>query len=77
MTLHAEEEMEDDGFTVFDVEEAILTGRIVQRQKDRPTGEWKYVICGRSVDQIPLSIVGKLGSTGKLVLITVFAGEWP
>lgn len=32
MTLHAEEEMSEDGFTVFDVERAILTGEIVERQ---------------------------------------------
>jgi hypothetical protein len=25
MTLHAEEEMSDDGFTIFDIERAILT----------------------------------------------------
>ena len=41
MTLHAEEEMDDDGLTIFDVECAILTGEIVQRQKDHGTGEWK------------------------------------
>lgn len=31
MTLHAEEEMNDDGFSIFDVERAILTGSIVER----------------------------------------------
>lgn len=39
MTLHAEEEMDDDGLTIFDVESGILTGEIVERQKDRITGE--------------------------------------
>jgi len=39
MTLHAEEEMNDDGLTIFDVERGILTGEIVERQKDHATGE--------------------------------------
>ena len=31
MTLHAEEEMNDDLLGIFDVERAILTGTIVER----------------------------------------------
>lgn len=31
MTLHAEEEMEQDGFSIFDVEHALLTGTIISR----------------------------------------------
>ena len=38
VTLHAEEEMDDDGFGIFDVEHAILTGGIQERQKDRDNG---------------------------------------
>ena len=34
MTLHAEEEMDEDGLTIFDVERGILTGEIFERQKD-------------------------------------------
>lgn len=49
MTIHAEEEMADDELTIFDVERAILTGEIVERQKDRQNGEWKYVLVGTSV----------------------------
>ncbi len=40
MTLHAEEEMDDDEFTIFDVERAILTGSITERQADHSTNEW-------------------------------------
>lgn len=40
MTLHAEEEMADDGCTIFDVERAVLTGEIVERQQDHQSGEW-------------------------------------
>ena len=41
MTLHAEEEMNDDDLTIFDVERALLTGEIIERQRDHKTGEWK------------------------------------
>ena len=39
MTLHAEEEMDDDNLSIFDVERGILTGRIIERQQDRDTEE--------------------------------------
>jgi hypothetical protein len=74
MTLHAEEEMEDDDLTIFDVEEAVLTGKIVERQKDKATGEWKYVINGHSLERFSVSVVSKIGITGKLIIITVFTG---
>lgn len=34
LTIHAEEEMENDGFSIFDVENGILNGEIVEKQKD-------------------------------------------
>ena len=42
ITLHAEEEMSNDGLTIFDIERVVLTGKIVERQQDHHTGEWKY-----------------------------------
>ena len=72
MTVHAEEEMEADGLTVFDVEQCLLTGEIVKRQKDRATGDWKYVIHGETVAETPAAVVAKLGPTGKVVVLTVF-----
>jgi len=33
MTLHAEEEMEDDNLSIFDIESVVLTGKIIERQK--------------------------------------------
>ena len=71
MSIHAEEEMADDGLTVFDVEHAMLTGKIVERQVDSRTGEWKYLIEGQTHGS-EVAIVGtKLNLTGKLVIITV------
>jgi hypothetical protein len=71
MTLHAEEEMEDDGLTVFDVERGILTGEIVERQRDHDTGELKYVVSGRTVTGNAIGVVTKFSPTRKLVIITV------
>lgn len=46
MSLHAEEEMNEDCFSIYDIEHSILTGKITERQKDRVTAEWKYRITG-------------------------------
>lgn len=73
MTLHAEEEMADDGFTIFDVERAILTGEIVERQEDHLAGEWKYLVLGQTIAGQLITVVAKLGITNKLVIITVYS----
>ena len=72
MTIHAEEEMNVDGLTIYDVESAVLTGRIVERQKDKETGEWKYKLRGTTVGKDEVELVAKFGATGKLVIITVY-----
>lgn len=71
-SVHAREEMGDDGLTDLDVESCVLTGTIVERQKDRRTGEWKYVIEGWSLAGEKCVVVGKLTLTGKLGVLTVF-----
>jgi hypothetical protein len=72
MTLHAEEEMDDDGLSVFDVERGILTGEVIERQQDTVTGEWKYLVEGETVAGAPVVVVARLSPTGKLVIITVY-----
>ena len=72
MTLHAEEEMDDDELSIFDIERCILTGEIIERQKDRDTEEWKYVIEGQSIAGDKVGIVTKLSITGTLIIITVY-----
>lgn len=72
MTLHAEEEMNNDGLTIFDVERVILTGEVTERQDDHATGEWKYLIFGQSIPGHGVSVVAKISVTGKLVIITVY-----
>lgn len=40
VTTHADDEMYEDGLTIHDLERAVVTGQIVERQKGRHRGEW-------------------------------------
>ncbi len=72
VTVHAEEEMDQDGISVLDLESAVLTGEFLERQRDRVTREWKYVVKGTGLDGTSVGVVGKLSLTGRLVIITVY-----
>ncbi|MCC6260352.1 MAG: DUF4258 domain-containing protein [Anaerolineales bacterium] len=72
MTIHAEEEMNDDELSIFDLERCILTGEVVERQKDKETDEWKYLIEGQAVANAKIVAVVKISPTGKLVFITTY-----
>lgn len=76
MTIHAEEEMVNDNLSVFDVENGILTGEIFERQKDIETGEWKYLVCGKTIDDKDIIVVAKLSVTEKVVIITVYLEDY-
>ncbi len=73
MTYHARQEMKDDHFSLFDVERGILTGEILERQKDSETNEWKYRIQGLAFSGDEIELVAKISATNKLVIITVYA----
>lgn len=72
MTLHAEEEMVDDKLSIFDVQRTILAGKIIERQKDYVTKEWKYIVEGETISAGKAVVVVKLSVIGKLVIITVY-----
>lgn len=72
MTVHAEEEMSDDNLSIYDIEQCILTGEILERQKDRVTAESKYRIRGETLDGEEVEIIAKLSPTGKVAIITVY-----
>jgi len=65
MTLHAEEEMENDDLSIFDIENAILTGEIVERQKDGETDEWKYIFASQPIDDETINCCGKIKCDGQ------------
>ena len=75
MTLHAEEEKDDDGLTIFDIEHVVLTGKIIERQSDHHTEEWKYLVVGQSIHGKNVVVVTKMSIMDKLVIITVYLDE--
>ena len=72
MTFHARKEMTNDNFSIFDVESGILTGEIIERQKDSSTAEWKYRIKGKTISSNQIELICKFSPTGKLIIITVY-----
>jgi len=72
VTSHARKEMNDEDFSVFDLESGILTGEILERQKDQVTAEWKCRVRGKTIAGDEIEIIAKFGPTDKLVIITVY-----
>ena len=69
---HAAEEIEDDDFSLLDLENSILTRKIFARQRAARIREVKYLISGRTLDGASAEAVVKLGFAGKLIIITVY-----
>lgn len=64
--------MRENGFPLYDVERGIFSGDILERQKDRQTGEWKYRVRGQAFDDREIEILVKLSPTGKLAFMTAY-----
>ena len=72
MTVHAVEEMADDGFDIIDVEHAVLSGQIVRREKNDPRGT-QYVIEGLASDgDTQVGVVGRFEGNETYLIITVY-----
>lgn len=72
MSIHAAEELEDDNLTILDFENIILTGTIVERQRDRQTREVKYIVRGITLSGVPAETVVKIAPDGNLFALTVY-----
>jgi hypothetical protein len=73
MTMHAYEEMAEDNLAIIDVESAVLSGIVKEKQKGDPRGS-KYVIHGSSYDgSTTIGVVGRFKETGVFLIITVYA----
>jgi hypothetical protein len=72
VSYHAAEELEDDNLSILDLENIVLTGQVIERQRDPRTAEGKHVIGGRACDSREAETVVKIGFTGALVFITVY-----
>jgi uncharacterized protein DUF4258 len=72
MTVHAAEEMAEDNLDILDIEQAILNGQIVRRQKDEPRGT-KYVVEGFAADgTTSVGVVGRFIGRGRYLIITIY-----
>ena len=72
ITHHAFEEMAEDKIGIFDVENAILSGKIVKIEKDDLRGT-KYIINWVGTNQTTLiGVVGRFKETGVFLMITVY-----
>ena len=72
VSTHAAEELEDDNLNILDLENVVLTGEIIERQRDTKTREVKCIVAGITLDGTAAEAVVKVGVTGKLVVITVY-----
>ena len=68
LTEHADSEATADGFTIYDVEHALLTGKI---RRTWPRAG-KYEVVGSATDGRALGVVCRITQTGKLRVITVY-----
>lgn len=72
LTVHAAEEMAEDDLDILDVEQAILRGQVVRRQKHDPRGT-KYVVEGFALDGTTLvGVVGRFQSSEHYLIITIY-----
>jgi hypothetical protein len=72
MTIHAVEEMAEDDLDLLDIEEAVLNGRVVRRDKHDPRGT-KYTIEGLALDGERLvGVVGRFHGIDRFLIITVY-----
>ena len=73
MTMHAVEEMAEDGLDIVDMEHAVLTGRVARIERDDPRGN-KYVIEGMAADGMTrVGVVGRFTGGGRYLIITTYA----
>jgi hypothetical protein len=64
--------MAEDGLDILDVEQAVLTGQIVQTEKDDPRG-MKYVIEGLATDgETSVGVVGRFTNGQRYLVITIY-----
>ena len=73
MTVHALEEMAEDGLDIVDMEHAVLAGRVMRIERDDARGN-KHVIEGMAADAMtPVGVVGRFTGGGRYLMITIYA----
>jgi len=74
ITQHAHYAMFDDNLTIIDIEHALLTGQIIEKQRDEITNEPKYLIQGNT-PWSDIAVVVAFNIVGRLEIITVYTIE--
>lgn len=75
ITDQALDEAADDGFDIFDIETALLTGQIVKRYRNDPRGT-RYEIIGVAADhERRVAVVGRFRDDRIFRIITVYDAE--
>ncbi len=74
ISTHANEEMSDDELEAKDVENIILTGRIIRRFTRDPRGT-RYEVMGESTDDRRASVACRFLPSSVLLIITAYAEE--
>jgi hypothetical protein len=72
VSSHAADELQHDELDILDPASIVLTGKIIERQRDHKTGEAKYVIRGITLASAIGCVVAKFDSIGRAVIITVY-----
>ena len=72
LSEHAIERMQQRKLGIYDVERAILTGRVMKQQRDTITGESKYIVRGQSYGFFYIEVVTKLTRDKWLKVLTVY-----
>jgi len=71
ISTHAEEEMDADAISSEKVLNVLKDGDITGRQRDRITGEWKYLFSGSAIG-LQVVVVAKISVNNRVFIITVF-----
>lgn len=71
LTEHAYDEMQVDGFDIYDVENGILTGKIRRTWPKKA----KYEVVGSSLDGRAIGVICRITEGEKLRVITVYQDQ--
>jgi hypothetical protein len=74
VSAHANEEMSEDGLSMLDVENAVLTGSLSRRFTKDPRGP-RYEVAGSALDGRRIGVVCRFLPSGVLRILTVYAIE--
>jgi hypothetical protein len=71
LSEHADDEAQQDGFDIYDIENGILTGKT----RKTWTKEGKFEVIGKSLDGRIIGVICRLTQGGKVRVITVYQDQ--